>query len=91
MLRNNVSTQNYCDPVIDIDRNGNAIPCFGGKIKDKNTNIFDFDNLIDLQRYFYINDMYQKAEQNNSGKCATCNSFKNKTCQGGCLAFSSLA
>jgi radical SAM protein with 4Fe4S-binding SPASM domain len=80
----------YCRPVVDIDRKGDAIPCFGGKFVNKKVNIFDFKELAELQRYFYMNEMYDKMIHNGEGKCSTCDKFNKKICQGGCLGFSKL-
>lgn len=89
LLENANTVKNYCFPVIDIDKNGDATACFGGGNGLKPKNIFDFEDYGTLERNFYCNDMTQKALHNDAGKCKDCDAFKRMHCQGGCLAFSS--
>lgn len=75
---------NYCNPVIDISPDFKASSCFGAY---EMVDLHNFETLQEAERYFMLKKMWPLAQQNNAGKCADCDKFKNSTCQGGCLAF----
>lgn len=79
-----VKWHSLCNPVVDITANGKATSCFGSYDP---VDIYQFETLEELTEYLKLNKMCPLQEKNSSGKCLNCEQFKNKECQGGCLAF----
>lgn len=88
LITNNPNIKDYCSPVIDIDKDGNAISCFGGGRNVSPKNIFNFDDLKNLEHNFICTDINNKLLNNGTGRCQNCERYKTLQCQGGCLAFS---
>lgn len=87
IMSNVTGWKTYCNPVIDIMPDMTCTPCFGTYHK---VDIAQFDNLEEIERFFLLTDIRERTLKNNEGKCQNCEKFKNFSCQGGCLAFSSL-
>lgn len=83
---NLVGYHSYCEPVIDVLPDLNAVRCFGMSDFLK-VPIDDFDNLDELRRYFLnMIDSYAYHIP-SSGNCIDCKIRKIQQCMGGCLAF----
>ncbi|MBO7209492.1 MAG: hypothetical protein J6V44_00565 [Methanobrevibacter sp.] len=73
-----------CHPVVDITADMKATACFGSYDP---VDINQFENLSELTEYLQNEKMCPLQEKNSSGNCSFCEKFKDKSCQGGCLAF----
>ena len=78
-----------CQVTIDIDSQLQAYPCYGSRTNE-NININLFENVSQLERYFFISHSIPKAKNNNiNNKCQNCEQHLLFKCQGGCLGFAS--
>lgn len=75
----------FCTPVVDITADFRASSCFGS-YEDTLIDCTHFDNLQEIERYFF-NKMMKKTLTNNQSDCQECEKFKYFKCQGGCLSF----
>ena len=84
-FRENLVSLPFCEPVIDILPNLNAVRCFG--CSDFEVSIASFNNIDDL-RNFFINkiDNYANCVSIDE-QCKTCCSKDCHRCMGGCIAF----
>lgn len=88
LKKNVIHWKTLCKPVIDITPDFKATCCFGayGLI-----DLHQFDNINEVSNYFLFKTIYPKREANGQNdKCKNCKKFNNLSCQGGCLAFSSI-
>ena len=88
LKKNIIHWKTLCKPVIDITPDFKATCCFGayGLI-----DLHQFDNINEVSNYFLFKTIYPKREANGQNdKCKNCKKFNNLSCQGGCLAFSSI-
>jgi len=84
LTRKSVGFSSQCRPIIDIDLELNATPCFplGGVLRKP---IDDFPDLDALKDHFSGRLESLKVFGNN-GKCMSCKYFKRRQCRGWCLA-----
>ena len=73
-----------CPSVIDFTADLKVSSCFGTYTP---IDYSKFSNTKSLSYYLFSKYNKPLANLNNTGKCATCESHKNGSCQGGCLAF----
>ena len=88
LKKNVIHWKTLCKPVIDITPDFKATCCFGayGLI-----DLHQFDNINEVSNYFLFKTIYPKRQANGQNdKCKDCKKFNNLSCQGGCLAFSSI-
>lgn len=75
----------FCSPVIDINPKLEAVRCFGVY---NPVNIYDFQSLEAIHRYFVIKQDCINIENNRVQRCQKCKNFDSMACYGGCLSFS---
>jgi hypothetical protein len=74
----------FCDPVIDLIGNNEAISCFGA---NNPIDITKFRNIDEINRYLLLDNYNKISQRINEEQCCNCNLFELKQCQGGCLSF----
>lgn len=78
--------RSVCSPVIDLYPDKTATRCFGCYDMEK-VNIQEFQSIIDLKNYFFMQIDSRLVHNYSYEKCKTCYKHKTFGCFGGCLCY----
>ncbi len=78
--------RSVCSPVIDIYPDYTATRCFGCYDMER-ISIKDFENIMDLKNYFFMQIDARLVHNYSYDKCKTCYKHKVFGCFGGCLCY----